>query len=146
MKFQSACVKEIKRVAVGCCVCLVAMLAAFILLSSLGFASIRLSVVVGGLAGTAVAILNFAGLCLTVQNAACVKDVNKRKARIQTSYYIRLICQAAWVVAAFRIPRIHTIAAAVPLLFPNAVIFFLQVWDGVRQRKSVGRETDGNIH
>ncbi len=138
MRFQSASIKEIKRVAAGCGVCLIAMLAAFLVLQQVGVTPFGLAVAVGGLAGSAVAILNFAGLCLTVQNAACTEDMNKRKTKIQASYYLRLISQAAWVVVAFRTPWIHTIAAALPLLFPNAVIFFLQVWDGIRQRKAVG--------
>ena len=34
--------------------------------------------------------------------------------------------QAVWVVAAFLIPQVHFVAGALPVLFPNVVIFFLQ--------------------
>ena len=50
----------------------------------------------------------------------------KLKARIQLSYNGRLIFQAAWVLIAFLAPCFNTLAAAIPLLFPTAVIYFLQ--------------------
>ena len=49
------------------------------------------------------------------------------KAFIQGSYNGRLLFQAGWIVAAFLIPHVHVIAAAIPLLFPNFVIFYLQM-------------------
>ena len=47
------------------------------------------------------------------------------KQRFQRSYNIRLLLQAAWVVACFAIPQIHFVAGAAPILFPNVVIFYL---------------------
>ena len=47
------------------------------------------------------------------------------KAFIQGSYNGRLILQAAWVVVCFLVDHIHLIAGAAPLLFPNAIIFYL---------------------
>ena len=126
MKLQPASKKEIRRIAVGSAVCLLIMLAVFFLLSLLGIGTFRYTIFLGGLAGTLVAILNFAALCLTIQSAADIQDKKQMKTRIQASYHFRLLLQAAWVVAAFLIPWFHVIAAAVPLLFPTAVIFFLQ--------------------
>ena len=48
------------------------------------------------------------------------------KARFQLSYNLRLILQAGWVVLCLALPQIHFIAGAAPVLFPNAVIFYLQ--------------------
>ena len=48
------------------------------------------------------------------------------KARFQISYNLRMLLQAGWVVAAFLIPQIHFVAGALPVLFPNVVIYFLQ--------------------
>ena len=42
------------------------------------------------------------------------------------SYNVRLLLQAVWVVAAYLIPQVHFVAGALPVLFPNVVIFFLQ--------------------
>ncbi|HAL88071.1 MAG TPA: hypothetical protein DCO69_02895, partial [Clostridiales bacterium] len=44
----------------------------------------------------------------------------------QRSYNLRLLIQAAWVVACYLIKPIHFVAGAAPILFPNVVILFLQ--------------------
>ncbi|MBQ3252061.1 MAG: ATP synthase subunit I [Oscillospiraceae bacterium] len=126
MKFQTASLKEIKRISVGSGLCFVLMIAGFALLDLLGIGTLDYRVLLGGVVGTAVAVLNFAALCLTIQNAATADDKKQMKARFQLSYNIRLIAQAAWVVLAFLLECFHGIAAALPLLFPTLVIFFLQ--------------------
>lgn len=127
MKLQSASKKEILRIAVGSFICLALMLAAFFALSFAKIVFFDYRVVLGGVAGTLVAIGNFALLCLTIQNAVGCDDKKQMKARFQLSYNIRLIAQAAWVVVAFLAPCFHVVAAALPLLFPTAVIYFLQM-------------------
>ena len=126
MKFQPASIYEIKRMSIGSAICLVLMIAAFLLLSLVGVGSFGLKIILSGVVGTLIAIANFAILCLTIQNAAEVEDKKQMKARFQVSYNARLVFQAAWVVVAFLLPCFNVIAAAVPLLFPTIVIFFLQ--------------------
>lgn len=126
MKLQEASKKEIKRIAAGAGVCLVAMVSVFSLLALLGVGKFDYTVLLGGAVGTAIAIGNFALLCLTIQNAAQIEDKKQMKARFQLSYNARIVLQAGWVVAAFFLPCFHVIAAALPLLFPTAVIWFLQ--------------------
>lgn len=126
MKLQPASKKEIKRISVGSAICLVIMVAVFFALSCLGIGTFRYTVILGGLAGTLVAIGNFTLLCLTIQRAADIEDKKQRKARIQVSYNARLFLQAAWIVVAFLLSCFHVIAAAVPLLFPTVVIYVLQ--------------------
>ena len=126
MKFQPASIHEIKRMSIGSAICLVLMIAAFLLLSLVGVGSFGLKIILSGVVGTLIAIANFAILCLTIQNAAEVEDKKQMKARFQVSYNARLVFQAAWVVVAFLLPCFNVIAAAVPLLFPTIVIFFLQ--------------------
>ena len=48
------------------------------------------------------------------------------KSFIQGSYNGRLFLQAGWIVAAYLMPWVNVFAAAVPLLFPNLMIFYLQ--------------------
>lgn len=127
MKLQDASVKEIKRIAAGSGICLAALLAAFFLLSRMGIGSFDYRVVRSGAVGTAVAIGNFALLCMTIQNAAGTDDKKKMKNRFQLSYNLRLIAQSTWVAAAFFLPYFHALAAAIPLLFPTAVIYYLQM-------------------
>ena len=127
MKLQAASKKEISRIAVGTLVCDVIMIAGLFLLSQFGIGKFDiLRILLGAACGTVVAILNFTILCLTVQNAVETDSKKKMRRKFQMSYNLRLIIQAAWVVVAYLIPQVHFVAGALPVLFPNVVIFFLQ--------------------
>lgn len=127
MKLQPASKKEVTRIAIGSSICAVAEIVVFLILSLLGVGSFGFPVIIGTVGGTLVAVGNFTLMCLMVQNAAGTQDQKLLRAKVQGSYNLRLLLQAAWVVAAFLIPFINVIAAAIPLLFPTAVIYYLQV-------------------
>lgn len=112
--------------AVGCGICAVIEIVGFLLLSLFGIGKFSYRMITGSLGGSAVAVLNFAMMCLMIQNATGIEDKKLLKAKVQGSYNLRLLVQAAWVVIAFVSPWINVIAAAVPLLFPTAVIYYLQ--------------------
>lgn len=127
MKLQSASRKELFRIALGTLICDVVMIVALLVLSLVGvgrFDAFR--ILLGAVCGSAVAIVNFAILCLTVQSAVEIENKKKMRARFQLSYNIRLLLQAGWVVLCFVLKPIHFVAGAAPILFPNVVIFFLQ--------------------
>lgn len=126
MKLQKASVREIKRVAIGSGICLLLMFAVFFVLSLVNVVAFDYRILLGGIVGTAIAIGNFTLLCITIQKAAETEDKKLMKAKFQMSYNGRLIAQAAWVVAAFLLPVFNVFAAAIPLLFPTLIIFFLQ--------------------
>ena len=127
MKLQPASRREITRISIGTLVCDGIMIAGLFLLSQFDIGKFDLPrILLGAVCGSIVAILNFTILCLTVQNAVEIESKRKMKARFQLSYNIRMVLQAVWVVACFAIPQIHFIAGAVPVLFPNVVIFWLQ--------------------
>ena len=126
MKLQSASKKEVGRIAVGSGICLAIMIVVFFLLSCFGIGKFDYTVVLGGSLGTLVAILNFTILCLTIQKVAGMENGKPLKARVQFSYNLRLAMQAIWVVAAFIVPVFHTLAAAIPLLFPTVVLYYLK--------------------
>ena len=125
MKLQPASKKEVKRIAKGVLVCDVLMIAAIFVLSLVGIGTFSYRVFVGAIGGSVFAVLNFTIMCLTIQQAAEIDDKKRMKAFIQGSYNGRLIIQAAWVVVCFMVDHIHLIAGAAPLLFPNAIIFYL---------------------
>lgn len=128
MKLQAASRKEIARISKGVLICDLIMIAALFLLSLVGvgtFAPLR--ILLGAVLGSAVAIGNFTLLCLTVQKAADTEDQKLMKRRFQVSYNLRLLVQAAWVVICYLVPQIHLAAGALPVLFPNLVIYFLQM-------------------
>ena len=129
MKLQAASKKEVSRIAVGVLICDAVMTAALLVLSLLGVGKFDIvKILIGAAAGSVVAIGNFVILCLTIQSALEIENKRKMKARFQTSYNIRLLIQAAWVVVAFLLrEKIHFIAAAAPVFYPNVWLIFLQL-------------------
>lgn len=127
MKLQPASRREVARIAAGSGICMAVELIGLFLLSVLGIGRFSVHMVIGALGGTCVAILNFAMMCLMIQNAAGIQDQKLLKAKVQGSYNLRILVQAGWVAVAFFIPWINLIAAAIPLLFPTAVIYYLQI-------------------
>lgn len=121
-KLHAASKREIRRVAVGSLICLGVMWAAFYLLAAVGVGRFDYRVILGGLLGALVAILNFIALCLTIQSAAQTPDEKRRQAKLQLSYNGRLILQGTWVVAAYMMPWANVVAGAVPLLFPSLIL------------------------
>ena len=126
MKLQSASQHEIKRIACGTAVGGVLLVAAMFVLSRMGIGTFDYRVLTGALSGCIVAIINFALMCVTIQRAVNIGEQKAMKSFIQGSYNGRLLLQAGWIVAAYLMPWFNVIAAAVPLLFPNLSIYYLQ--------------------
>lgn len=127
MKLQPSSKKEITRISIGILICDVIMIAGLFLLSQFGIGTFSYRILVGAAGGSLVAILNFTIMCLTVQKSVEYEDQKKMKAFFQASYNGRLMLQALWVIVCFLVSHIHIIAGAVPLLFPSAIIMYLQL-------------------
>lgn len=127
MKLQEASRKEIKRIALGSGVLLVLMLAVFFVLSLVSVGTFGWRTVVSGSIGTVLSVLCFMILCLTIQSVAGMENGKPMKARVQLSYNLRLFLQAGWVVVAFVVPVFQVLPAAIPLLFPTAILWYLQL-------------------
>lgn len=115
MNFQPASRSAIRHVAAGTLLTALAL--------SL-FSGLDSRVLLGAAGGCIVAILNFTLMCLTIQKAVEIHDHKARRAFIQGSYHGRLLMQALWVIAAFRVPQISPAAAAAPLFLPGMIVFF----------------------
>ena len=126
MKLQSASLREIKRIAFGTAVGGVALVAVMFVLSLMGIGEFDYRVFTGVIGGCCVAVLNFTMMCITIQRAVNIGEQKAMKSFIQGSYNGRLLLQAGWIVAAYLISWINVFAAAIPLLFPNLMIFYLQ--------------------
>ena len=127
MKLQPASRKEIKRIALGTLACDGLLVAGLWLLSQFGIGTFGLvRIVLSAACGSVIAVANFTILCLTVQSAVEIENKRKMKARFQLSYNIRMVIQAGWVVFCFLVKPLHFVAGALPILFPNVVIFYLQ--------------------
>ena len=126
MKLQPASLREVKRIACGTAVGGVLLIAAMFVLSLLGVGTFDYRVILGAVGGCIVAVINFAMMCITIQRAVNIGEQKAMKAFIQGSYNGRLLLQAGWIVAAYLMPWVNVFSAALPLLFPNLMIFYLQ--------------------
>ena len=126
MKLQSASQREVKRIACGTFAGGAALIAVMYVLSKVGVGRFDYRVFTGALGGCIVAVINFSLLCMTIQRAVSISEQGAMKTFIQGSYNGRLLLQAGWIVAAYLMPWCNVFAAAIPLLFPNLVIFYLQ--------------------
>ena len=127
MKLQPASRKEISRIAIGTLAYDGIMIAVLFVLSLVGVGTFELGKILFSAAtGSLVAIANFIILCLTIQRAAEIENKREMKASFQRSYFIRMVLQSGWVVSCFVFKPIHFVAGALPILFPNAVVYYLQ--------------------
>lgn len=126
MKLQSASRREVKRIACGTAVGGALLVAAMFALSLMGIGAFDYRVITGAIGGCIVAVVNFTMMCMTIQRAVNIGEQKAMKAFIQGSYNGRLLLQAGWIVAAYLMPWVNVFAAALPLLFPNLMIFYLQ--------------------
>ena len=126
MKLQSASRREVKRIACGTTVGGAALVAAMFLLSLMGIGRFDYTVFTGAIGGCIVAVVNFTMMCITIQRAVNIGEQKAMKSFVQGSYNGRLLLQAGWIVAAYLMPWTNVFAAAIPLLFPNLMIFYLQ--------------------
>ena len=143
MKLQSASQQEVKRIACGTAVGGVLLVIAMFVLSKIGIGTFDFRVISGAIGGCIVAVLNFALMCLTIQRAVNMDEQKSMKAFIQGSYNGRLLLQAGWIVAAYLMPWTNVFSAAIPLLFPNLMIFYLQARGKLvtpSERKNAPRE------
>ena len=129
MRLEAASRKEVSRISPGVLVGDGLMIVGLFLLSQFGIGNFNLvKVLLGTAAGSVISILNFIILCLTVQSALEMESKRKMKARFQRSYNLRLLIQALWIVGAFFLrDKVHFIAAAAPLFFPNVWLIYLQL-------------------
>lgn len=79
------------------------------------------TVFLGGIAGSAVAVLNFFLMGMTVQKVAAIPEDQKDMAfmKMKASYSQRLILQILWIILAITLPCFHFVAGIAPLLFPG---------------------------
>ena len=126
MRLQSASQREVRRIACGTAVGGVLLVAVMFVLSRMGIGTFDYRVFTGAVGGCIVAVLNFTLMCITIQRAVNISEQKSMKAFIQGSYNGRLLLQAGWIVAAYLMPWVNVFSAAIPLLFPNLMIFYLQ--------------------
>ncbi|OUQ34344.1 ATP synthase subunit I [Faecalibacterium sp. An122] len=127
MKLQPESKKELKRITGGTALCTAAMWVLFAAFHVVNWVPFDSTVVLGGIIGAAVAVGNFAGICLMVQKVVDEKHEDRRKMMLKVSYNVRMLVQAVWVVIAIASPWFQPFASVLPLFFPRITIYYLQI-------------------
>lgn len=131
---QPAVKKETKRIAVITFIGVVVMWIVFALLhvSMPEKVPFDISVILGGLCGGAVAVLNFFLMGLAVQQASSAKDEADARMKIKASYSQRFLMQILWVIIAIVAPCFHFVAGIAPLLFPGTGIKIVGIFHTIK--------------
>ena len=114
MKLQPESKKELTRIACGTAICTAALWVAFAALHLVGWVKFDYTVVLGSLIGAAVAIGNFAGICIVCQKVIDEQDEKRRKATLQASYNVRMLLQAVWIIVSIGAPCFQPFASILP--------------------------------
>ena len=119
MKIQKSILKETAHIAAGVLIGDIIMCAVFALLHRFDY-----TVVLGALLGSVIAVANIFLLGLTLQKAVGMKEYASRYVR--QSYSLRMFFCFAGVIVSVIAPCFHPIAAIVPLLMPQLVIYAMR--------------------
>ena len=121
---QPAVRKETRQVAIGTGICVVLMWVVFAILHAVTPEQIPFdyTVILGGLGGGIIAVLNFFLMGLTVQKVVSLEDEGQARNKMKASYSQRMLLQLLWGIAAIAAPCFQFAAGLLPLLFPNIVI------------------------
>ena len=145
MKLQPESKKELTRIACGTAICTAVMWVIFAALHLVGWVKFDYTVVLGSLIGAAVAIGNFAGICLVCQKVIDEQDEKRRKATLQASYNVRMLLQAVWIIVAIGAPVFQPFAGVLPLLFPRVTIYYLQITGKYKPLAPAGPSVDVSV-
>lgn len=106
--------KEIGYLVISEMILLAVMLAVFLV-----FGYFSLPVLTGGLVGTAVSVLNFVLMCVSLTKAVKDEDEKHRTTYIRMSQSLRLLLMFAVVIVAVAVLKTNLVATLIPLLFPR---------------------------
>lgn len=136
---QPALKKETEKIAVATGIGCVLMFIVFFIGNKISPDKIPFDykVILSGLIGAIVAVLNFFLMGLAVQKVADSTDEKAAKAVFNQSYKWRLIMQVLWGVLAFALPCFNGAAGVIPLLLPSPAIKIMGL---LNTKKSRGDE------
>ena len=86
------------------------------------------TVVLGGIGGGMIAVLNFFLMGLAVQKAASATDEGTARMKLKASYSQRFMMMILWVIAAIVAPCFQFVAGIAPLLFPGTGLKFVGIF------------------
>ena len=86
------------------------------------------TVILGGIGGGVIAVLNFFLMGLAVQKAASATDEGTARMKLKASYSQRFMMMILWVIAAIGAPCFQFVAGIAPLLFPGTGLKFVGIF------------------
>ena len=132
-KIDRAVWKETVYVALWTLILSVLMQAVFLILGKWG-----LPVLLGNFWGAAGAVLNFFLLGIGVQRAVSQNDPKKAQTVIRLSHTLRLLMLVVFAAVGVLVPVFQTVAAVVPLIFPQVAMLFRPKFGGIDENKEGG--------
>ena len=86
------------------------------------------TVILGGIGGGVIAVLNFFLMGLAVQKAASATDEGTARMKLKASYSQRFMMMILWVIVAIVAPCFQFVAGIAPLLFPGTGLKFVRIF------------------
>ena len=86
------------------------------------------TVILGGIGGGVIAVLNFFLMGLAVQKAASATDEGTARMKLKASYSQRFMMMILWVIVAIVAPCFQFGAGIAPLLFPGTGLKFVGIF------------------
>ena len=86
------------------------------------------TVILGGIGGGMIAVLNFFLMGFAVQKAASATDEGTARMKLKASYSQRFMMMILWVIAAIVAPCFQFVAGIAPLLFPGTGLKFVGIF------------------
>ena len=86
------------------------------------------TVILGGIGGGVIAVLNFFLMGLAVQKAASATDEGTARMKLKSSYSQRFMMMILWVIVAIVAPCFQFVAGIAPLLFPGTGLKFVGIF------------------
>ena len=127
---QPAVKKETKRVVMitGAGVILMWILFAILHFTMPDKVPFDYTVILGGIGGGMIAVLNFFLMGLAVQKAASATDEGTARMKLKASYSQRFMMMILWVIVAIVAPCFQFVAGIAPLLFPGTGLKFVGIF------------------
>ena len=86
------------------------------------------TVILGGIGGGVIAVLNFFLMGLAVQKAASATDEGTARMKLKASYSQRFMMMILWVIVAIVAPCFQFVAGIAPLRFPGTGLKFVGIF------------------
>ena len=125
LKLQEAVKTETRNIAIGTGIGVAIMYLIFFVLHMVipgNWAPFDYTVILGGIGGFLIAVINFFWMAITVQKVTSIEDEARARQTMGVSLRYRTLMQILWVIIAIVAPIFNLVAGIVPLFIPSITI------------------------